>query len=84
MAVKGYPNETVLRNAQNDPWMSSLVGGRGGEAARGRQVRRGVQEQHLAGVGGVVGGVVEAAVTHVLLHVDDLAEDAEEGGKIQT
>ena len=84
MAVKGYPNETVLRNdAQNDPW-GSLVRGRRGEAARGRQVRRGVQEQHLAGVGGVVGGVVEAAVTHVLLHVDDLAEDAEEGGKIQT
>lgn len=74
--MKGYPNETVLRNAQNDPWMSSLVGGRGGEAARGRQVGGGVEEEHLAGVRGVVGRVVQAPVTHVLLHVHDLAQHA--------
>ena len=78
MAMKGYPNETVLRNAQNDPALLrlSLVRRRGGEAPRGRQVRRGVQEEHPAGVGRVVRRVVEAAVTHLLLHVHDLAEHA--------
>ena len=73
--------ETYSNEYERLELQSSLIGGRGCEPPGRRQVRGGVEEEDLARVRGVVGGggVVEPAVPHGLLHVDDLAQHAAKG-----